>query len=80
MGRPKGQTNLSYYHYLIVFHNKGYKYYKTNLDVKKDLNCSYKTIQNFLKKDNYVSTRKFKDIKMIQKVLVPIRDLPHENL
>ena len=79
MTRPKGQINSTYYHYLIVFHNKGYKYYRTNIDLKNDIDCSYKTIQNFLKKPNYIS-RKFKDIKNIKKVLVEIRDLPHENL
>ena len=75
MGRTKGTSNITNYHYVIKFQNGSLKYYKTNIDLKKDLDCSYKTIQFFLKRENYKSY-KFPEIKVIKKICVPINSIP----
>jgi hypothetical protein len=75
MTRPPGMENKTNYHYVTLFRTGGYKCYKTNIDLKRDLNCSYKTIQNFLKSPEYES-KKFKHVKSIRRINIPIKSMP----
>jgi len=76
MGRLAGGHNQSNYHYVIIYKNGGQKFYKTNLDIKADLQCSYKTIQNFLKRGDTFISKNWGDIRNIKKICIPINSVP----
>ena len=79
MTRHLGNTNKTNFHYCVCFNHKGYKYYKTNIELRADLGISYKIIQNYLKIPEYKS-KMYNHIQSISRCIVPISNFPHLTL
>ena len=75
MARLHGSENKKHYHYVLIYKEGGYNYFRTHKDIMEKHKISYKVIKTFMKNENYTS-KKFPFIKDIKRVKILIKSIP----